>query len=98
MACVLLLAVGALLLLIPYAGVYARATEQNYLKVDLLSQVRDLRMENESLRLRLESLRQPDEIAAFALENGMEQSTRLAYLKSVGQPNLARNTAREDPR
>ena len=91
MACILLLAVAVLFLLIPYASAYARVTEKGYQKTNLMSSLRELRLENESLRVSLEELRQPDRIAAFAAENGMEQGTTLAYLRPTSRPNLAKS-------
>lgn len=98
MVCVLLLAVGVLLLLIPYASAYARVTQKGYHKADLLSQIRSVRLENESLRLGMEELRQPSRIAAFALENGMVQGKALAYIRPAERPNLAQNTERGNMR
>lgn len=91
MACILLLAVAVLLLLIPYASAYARVTQKGYHKADLLSHLRNVRLESESLRLDLEALRQPDRIAQFAVANGMEQSSKMAYLRPTGEPRLAQN-------
>lgn len=98
MACVLLLAVAVLLLLIPYASAYARVTQKGYHRAELLTRLRDMRLENESLRLRLEGLRQPERIAVFALANGMEHGESVAYLRPTNRPRLAQNTEHGDVR
>ena len=85
-------------LLIPYASAYARVTQKGYHKADLMTQLRYVRLENESLRLRLEKLRQPDNIAAFAIANGMAQGKTLAYLRLTDRPTLAQNAERGDVR
>ena len=91
MLCVLLLALSALFVCSFYVGAYAKATETGYQRGELLSQLKTLRLENEQLRLKLEELRQPERIALFAVANGMEQGTRMTYVRAIEQPNIARN-------
>ena len=98
MACVLMLAAAVSFLLGVYVSAYARATESGYERTELLSYLRQVRLENESLRLQLEGLRQPDEIAAFALESSMEQGKKMAFLRPVKQPHVAQNTEHADIR
>jgi cell division protein FtsL len=86
-----MLAVSVLFVLSVYVSAYARATETGYKRSDLVSQLKDVRQENEMLRLKLEQLRQPDQIGAYAQSKGMEQSVNMVYLKPAVQPNIARN-------
>ncbi|HUV05206.1 MAG TPA: hypothetical protein VMX94_08875 [Armatimonadota bacterium] len=98
MACVLLLAVAVSFVLSVYVGAYARATENGYHKSDLLGCLRAVSIENESLRLNLDAIRKPDDIEGFALANGMVQGSKMAYLKSIREPRVARNVERQDMR
>jgi len=98
MACVLMLAAAVSFLLSVYVSAYARATENGYQRTGLLSHLRQVRLENESLRVQLEELRQPGEIAAFAARTGMEQGKRMAFLRPVKQPHVAQNTEHADIR
>lgn len=91
MLCVILLAVAVSFLLSVYVGAYARAMEKGYHKDDLKSHLRSVQLENESLRLQLDSLRRPDQIEAFAASNDMEQGSPMAYLRQDVRPNVARN-------
>lgn len=91
MACVLILALAVTSMLSVYVGAYARATEMGYHRAELLSRLKTFRLENESLRLKLETMRQPDSIAEFAIANGMEQGENMAYLKLTDQPRVAQN-------
>jgi cell division protein FtsL len=91
MVCVLLVAIAVLFMLIPYASAYAKVMEKGYHKADLMAGLSNMRLENEALRLRLESLREPDRIAQFATAIGMVSSEALAYLRPVSRPNLAQN-------
>lgn len=91
MACVLMLALAVSFILSVYVSAYARAMETGYHRTELLSRLKVLRQENESLRLKLEALRQPDNIAEFAIANAMEPSTDIAYLTPTTQPHVARN-------
>ena len=95
MACVLLLAVAISFVLSVYVGAYARATENGYHKSELLGRLRAVTVENESLRLKLDGLRKPDDIEAFAVANGMAQGSKMAYLESTHQPRVARNVEGE---
>ena len=96
MACVLLLAIAVSFVLSVYVSAYARATENGYHKSDLLAHLRVVTVENESLRLKLDDLRKSDCIEKFAVENGMAQGSRIAYLKPAYQPRMAQNIERED--
>ena len=98
MACVLMVAAAVSFLLSVYVSAYARATEHGYERTELLSYLRQVRLENESLRLELEGRRQPDEIAAFATGSGMEQGQKMAFLRPVEQPHVAQNTEHADIR
>ena len=91
MACVVMLALAVSLVLSIYVSAYATATETGYHKGELQAQIRKLRVENEMLRLKLEQSRQPDEIAAFAAANGMEQGAKMVYLTPNEPQNIARN-------
>jgi cell division protein FtsL len=92
MACVLLLAFTVLLVLGIYVSAYAKLTEIGYQKTQLLSDLRALKVENDALRMKLDELRQPDRIAMFAGENGMEQSAEMAYITPPAQVHLAENS------
>lgn len=91
MACVIMLAMAVSFVLSVYVSAYATATETGYHKGELMSQLKSLRLENEMLRLKLEETRQPDQIAAFAFANGMEQGTKMVYLAPNEQQNIARS-------
>jgi len=91
MACVLMLALAVSFILSVYVSAYATAMETGYHRTELLSRLKVLRQENESLRLKVEALRQPDNIAEFAIANAMEPSTDIAYLTATTQPHVARN-------
>jgi len=95
MACVLLLAVAVSFVLSVYVSAYARATENGYHKSELLTRLRAVTVGNESLRLKLDSLRKPDDIEVFAVANGMAQGSKMAYLKSTHQPRVAQNVEGE---
>jgi len=92
MACVLLLAFTVLLVLGIYVSAYAKLTEIGYQKTQLLSDLRALKAENDALRMKLDEFRQPDRIAMFAGENGMEQSAEMAYITPPAQVHLAENS------
>jgi len=98
MICILLLASVVCAVLTVYAGAYARVTEEGYRKGELLSHLRDLKVQNEELRVTLDALRQPDQVAEFALANGMHPGDRMAYLKPADEPRLARNIGGQDVR
>lgn len=85
-----MLALAVSLLASIYVSAYATATETGYHRGELLSQLKKLRIENETLRLKLEQARQPDRIAAFALASEMEQGTKIMYLAPNTQ-NIAQN-------
>jgi hypothetical protein len=91
MARVIVVALVVTCILSVYVSAYARATETGYHRGDLMAQLKSLRLENETLRLRLDQARQPDQIAQFATENGMEQSTKMVYLAPRENQNVARN-------
>lgn len=91
MACVIVLAMAVSLVLIVYVSAYATATQTGYHRGELLSQLKGLRLENESVRLKLEQVRHPDQIAVYALANQMEQGTKMVYLAPNEHQNIARN-------
>jgi hypothetical protein len=91
MACVVMLALAVSMVLSIYVSAYATATETGYHRSELVAQLKKLRIENEMLRLKLEEARQPDQIAAFAVANGMEQGTKMMYLAPNEQQNIARS-------
>ncbi|MBP6964267.1 MAG: hypothetical protein KBC96_07670 [Armatimonadetes bacterium] len=74
-----------------YVGAYARFTRDGYRKAELLAQLRDLNVENERLEVGLTGLRQPERVAAFAVQNGMSVGDRMVYLEQDVQPSLAQN-------
>jgi cell division protein FtsL len=92
MARVLIIAAGALLLVIPYVSAYANATQIGYDRAALTARLSRLKTENQMLRLQQDSLRQPQNIEAFAVASGMEQSRQMAFIKTDEQPNVAQNT------
>ncbi|MHB0913015.1 MAG: hypothetical protein ACYC2Y_06180 [Armatimonadota bacterium] len=94
MARVIILAVVAVLVGSVYVSAYSRFTSKGYLRGELLSTLSDLRKENESLRLDLETMKQPECIEEFAMAGGMEQSKEMAYIESDRQPRLAENPER----
>jgi cell division protein FtsB len=96
--CVLLLAAVVCFAATAYVGAYARVTEKGYQRARLLAQLKTLRLENEDLRLRVEALRDPGQIAEFAIKNGMVQSQEMAYLSPTTQPRVAQNMERSDYR
>lgn len=75
-----------------YVGAYARLTQEGYRKAELLSQLKELRVENERLEVSLDGLRQPDKVAAFAIQNEMCIGSRMVYLEQDEQPSLAKNS------
>lgn len=91
MVCVLALALAVSFLLTVYVSAYARATQTGYERGDLLHQLANLKQENQSLRFQKDGMRAPEVIAGFAAANGMVPGERMAYLKPVEQPNVARN-------
>ncbi len=91
MVCVIMLALAVSVMLSVYVTAYAKATETGYHRGDLITKLKDLRLENETLRLKLEQVRQPDEIAKYALANNMEQGTRMVYLAPNVEQKVARN-------
>lgn len=91
LVCVLALALAVSFLLVVYVSAYARATQTGYERVDLVLQLKNLRLETEALRLQKDGMRAPEIIAGFAATSGMEPGERMAYLKPVEQPNVARN-------
>ncbi len=91
MACILAVAVAALLLLIPYVSAYAKATQKGYDKAALLSHLHKVKMVNETLRIKLDALRQPERIEEFAVASKMLQSQQIAYLRNAGHSNVAQN-------
>lgn len=92
MACALILAVAVTFVFCVYVSAYARVTSSGYEKGRMLSHLKSVNMENESMRLTLETLQQPERIEAFAVENGMQQAgSRIAYIKPASHPSLARN-------
>ena len=92
MACVLALALAVSFVLIIYVSAYAKATQTGYERADLLLQLKNLGLENQSLRFQKDGMRAPELIAGFAAANGMVPGERMAYLKPVEQPNVAKNT------
>lgn len=98
MACVLLVAMVASFLLSVYVSAYAGVTQKGYQKGELLARLKDVQMEGAGLRFKLEGLRQPDHISAFALGKGMVQGEKMEYLRPHDQPRMAQNTERGDTR
>ncbi len=88
---ILLLASIICFVLTVYVGAYARVTEEGYHKGELLSQLRDLRIENEKLEVNLDNLRQPARVAQFAQENGMLAGEKMVYLDTQVESHLAQN-------
>lgn len=88
---ILLLASVICFVLTVYVGAYARVIEEGYHKGELLSQLRDLRIENEKLEVNLDNLRQPSRVAQFAQENGMLIGEKMVYLEAQVTPHLAQN-------
>jgi len=92
LVCVLALALAVSFLLTIYVSAYARATQTGYERGDLLRRLADIRQENQSLKFQKDGMCAPEVIAGFAAQSGMVPSERMAYLKPVEQPNVARNT------
>ncbi len=88
---ILLLASAICSVLIVYVGAYARVTEEGYRKAELLSKLKELRVENEKLSVTVDRLRQPDRVAVFARENGMSVGNKMVYLKPEVESHLAQN-------
>lgn len=91
---ILIVAAAACIIAKVYVGAYAGNQEKGYQKSDLSIRLRQIRLENDRLRLELDRLRQPDAITQFAISNGMKQSDEMAYLDPPNQPNIAQNTDR----
>jgi cell division protein FtsL len=92
MARVLIIAMGALFLVIPYVSAYANATQKGYDRAALTMHLSRLKTDNQMLRLQLDSLRQPQNIEAYAAQSGMVQSSKMAFIRTVEQPSVAQNT------
>jgi len=92
MVCVLALGMAVSFLLTLYVSAYAKATQTGYERSDLLGELANIRQENQSLRFQKDGMRDPEVIAAFAAENGMVTGERMAYIRPVEQPNVARNS------
>lgn len=92
MVCIVVLAVAVSFVLSVYVSAYARATENGYEKSRLQAHLKAVNMENESMKLILENLQQPERVESFAVEHGMQQGSRIAYIVPVKQPHVARNT------
>jgi len=65
-----------------YIGAYARVTVKGYEKADMVSQLNNLKIENQELRIKLDTLRRPDRITQLALARHMRPATEMAFLKS----------------
>jgi len=63
-----------------YVGAYSRFMEKGYCKQALLTNLTQLKKENQKLRLTVEECRQADKIEAFASASGMKPSQQTAYL------------------
>ena len=99
MAGILAVAVVASVMLNVYASAYAKFTRVGYQRSDMMATLRTIEKDNEVLRLRLDQLRQPETIEAYAITSGMMPSQEMVYLKSTEiQPHLAQNTAPGDIR
>lgn len=87
------LAVAVMVFLVAstYVGAYAMFMEKGYCKAALLSDLAQVKKENQKLRLGLDASRQPDRIEAFAVANGMKPSQETAYLAPTTHPHMAMN-------
>lgn len=74
-----------------YVGAYSRFMEKGYCKQTLLTNLSQIKKENQKLRLNLEECRQADRIEAFAVANGMKPSQQTAYLGTTVHPHVALN-------
>lgn len=88
---ILLLASMVCFVLTVYVGAYARVTEDGYHKAELLTQLKELQVENEKLSVSLDNLRQPGRVAVFAQESGMRVGDKMVYLKPQTDSHLAQN-------
>ncbi len=75
-----------------YIGAYAGVQEKGYQKSQLNIKLRQLKLENDRLKLQLDQLRQPDEITKFANTIKLKQNEEMAYLSPYNQPKVAQNT------
>lgn len=98
MACVVIAAAVFCMLISTYVSVYAGYTEKGRSRAALLSNLNDVKKDNEKLKLSLEQLRQPERIEEFAVASGMKQCQQTAYLERMDRPRVAQNTVPADIR
>ncbi|HEY3297344.1 MAG TPA: hypothetical protein VGK34_01710 [Armatimonadota bacterium] len=96
MVCVLAVTMVVCLAASMYVGAYAGCTEKGRNRAKLMSDFTKLSKENEKLRMDVESLRQPEQIEAYAKATNMKVCQTTAYLPPIDQPRMAEKTASAD--